>query len=73
MVGARPWVVGVAGRGRRRRVVVGFLWGGMVRKSGVGLELGGSWGERGMDLLTWHSEGLEVLWAWNFTRGWFVR
>jgi len=51
----------------------GFLVGGMVRKSGVGLELGGSWGERGMDPLTWHSEGLEVLWARNFTRGQFVR
>jgi len=51
----------------------GFLAGGMVRKSGVGLELGGSWGERGMDPLTWHSEGLEVLWARNFTRGQFVR
>jgi len=72
-VGARPWVVGVAGRGRRRRAVAGFLRGGMVRKSGVGLELGGSWGEKGMDPLTWHLEGLEVLWARNFTRGRFVR
>jgi hypothetical protein len=51
----------------------GFLRGGMVRKCGVGLDLGGSWGGRGMDLLTWHSEGLEVLWARNFTRRWFVR
>lgn len=37
--------------------------GAMVRKCGVGLELGGSWGERGMDPLTWRSEGLEVLWV----------
>jgi len=51
----------------------GFLQGGIVRKCGVGLDLGGSWGERGMDPLTWHSEGLEVLWARNFTRRWFVR
>jgi len=72
-VGARPWVVGVTGRGRRRWAVVGFLRRGMVQKSGVGLELGGSWGERGMDPLTWHSEGLEVLWAQNFTCGRFVR
>ena len=72
-VGARPWVVGVTGRGRQRWAVAGFLQGGMVRKSGVGLELGSSWGERGMDLLTWHSEELEVLWAWNFTRGRFVQ
>ena len=51
----------------------GFLQRGMVRKCGVGLDLGGSWGKRGMDPLTWHSEGLEVLWARNFTRGRFVR
>ena len=46
----------------------GFLRGGMVRKCSVGRDLGGSWGKWGMDPLTWHSEGLEVLWAWNFTR-----
>jgi len=51
----------------------GFLQGGMVRKCGVGLDLGSSWGERGMDLLTWHLEGLEVLWVQNFTRGRFVQ
>ena len=28
MVGACPWVVGVTGRGRQRRVVAGFLRGG---------------------------------------------
>lgn len=51
----------------------GFLRGGMVRKCGVGLDLGGGWGKGGMDPLTWHSEGLEVLWARNLTRGRFVR
>ena len=51
---------------------VGFLWGGMVRKCSVGQDLGGSWGKWGMDPLTWHLKGLEVLWVWNFTRGQFV-
>ena len=46
----------------------GFLQGGMVWKCSVGRDLGGSWGKWGMDPLTWHLEGLEVLWVWNFTR-----